>query len=820
MALLFLSLTSLIITTIDAKNTLTPPQSLNHGQTLISDNNRFELGFFNASSTRDPTQNSLYLGIWYKQIKPLTVVWVANRLTPLRGDHHVNLIINLNGHLLLHDDQGNIIPFAKPDRPVRKPSLVLLDSGNLVVKENDKKYIWQSFDYPTDTLLPGMKLGRVGNSNPTRFLTSWRNSEDPSDGDFVFSVDSDKSSDQLLLEKNGLIQSRWGPWDGKKISGTDMKNNNNTVFRIVYYYGPDEVYFSFEMLDDKILLRMVVSPAGTVQFLKWEVGSGAWVPMVTLNKDVCDRYGSCGPYGVCYANGPSCRCLEGFEENLPYDWRAGCRRRNVLNCSDGDHFVRYGSLKLPDKFRVWRGLGSEQCGDSCLKACACMAYTIIDIYGKGNECVVWLDQLFDLRDSSPDGDEIYIRMARSELGRKNTELSISNSKKMKKRKIFTVITSFVIAAFLTALWCTTNKCIRPSKTKMKQVQKSNLVPVEYPEDDQYIQLFCMSIVSAATNNFSLGNKIGQGGFGPVYQGKFKDGQKIAVKTLSENSSQGLLEFKNEINLIAHLQHRNLVKLLGCCIEGDERMLVYEYMTNKSLDQFIFDSVKKVLLPWQKRFSILKGIAKGLDYLHFGSRLRVIHRDLKASNILLDDEMNPKISDFGLARNFENEKEETTRRVIGTHGYMSPEYVINGLYSIKSDVFSFGVLALEIISGKRNWGFYHPDHEYNLLGHAWKLWNEGRGLELMDPILEDSFVEIEVIRCVEIGLWCVQHRANDRPTMSQVVCMLENENVRLSEPQEPGFFGTRLTSTPGFASSMGWNQVSQNGLTVTDLTGRT
>ncbi|XP_061975781.1 G-type lectin S-receptor-like serine/threonine-protein kinase SD1-1 [Populus nigra] len=206
----------------------------------------------------------------------------------------------------------------------------------------------------------------------------------------------------------------------------------------------------------------------------------------------------------------------------------------------------------------------------------------------------------------------------------------------------------------------------------------------------------MDELASATNNFSDSNKLGEGGFGPVYKGTLTDGQEIAVKRLSKNSRQGLEEFKNEVQHIVKLQHRNLVRLLGCCIQSDETMLVYKFLPNKSLDFYIFDETHSLLLDWPKRYNIINGIARGLLYLHQDSRLRIIHRDLKTSNILLDYEMNPKISDFGLARSFgENETEANTNKVAGTYGYISPEYANYGLYSLKSDVFSFGVLVLEI-----------------------------------------------------------------------------------------------------------------------------
>ncbi|KAI4320761.1 hypothetical protein MLD38_034206 [Melastoma candidum] len=305
--------------------------------------------------------------------------------------------------------------------------------------------------------------------------------------------------------------------------------------------------------------------------------------------------------------------------------------------------------------------------------------------------------------------------------------------------------------------------------------------------------FSFPAIAAATDNFSDVNFIGEGGFGSVYKGHLSTNREVAVKRLSKNSGQGLEEFTNEVILISRLQHKNLVGLVGCCIEKTERMLIYEYMPNKSLDYFIFDRVGRCSLTWERRYSIVCGIARGLVYLHHDSKLPVVHRDLKASNILLDGDLNPKISDFGLARIFTgNDKAKTTRRIIGSHGYMSPEYASEGEFSTKSDVYSFGVLLLEIVSGRRNVGFRHPDHQHNLLGHVWLLWLAGRVLELVDePGMELSEPQAE--RCIHVGLLCVQKLPVDRPSMEAAVVMLANEGAELPQPKQPGFFQEQTVS---------------------------
>ncbi|CAL5408446.1 unnamed protein product [Camellia sinensis] len=301
----------------------------------------------------------------------------------------------------------------------------------------------------------------------------------------------------------------------------------------------------------------------------------------------------------------------------------------------------------------------------------------------------------------------------------------------------------------------------------------------------------LGTIQSATNNFSDQNKIGQGGFGHVYKGILPNGSEIAVKRLSQNSGQGAEEFKNEVALVAKLQHRNLVRLLGFCLEGEEKILIYEFVPNKSLDYLLFDPQEEKL-NWSKRYKIIGGIARGMLYLHEDSRLRIVHRDLKASNVLLDENINAKISDFGMARIVGvDQTQGNTSRIVGTFGYMPPEYVMHGQFSVKSDVFSFGVLILEIISGKKISNFYQSSYAEDLFSYAWKLWRDGTPLKLMDPNLEESYSRNEVTRCIHIGLLCVQENINARPSMAAVVLMLSSYSFTLSVPQEPAFFARSI-----------------------------
>ncbi|CAN6452101.1 unnamed protein product [Victoria cruziana] len=321
----------------------------------------------------------------------------------------------------------------------------------------------------------------------------------------------------------------------------------------------------------------------------------------------------------------------------------------------------------------------------------------------------------------------------------------------------------------------------------------------------------LKTLEAATDNFSKSNKLGEGGYGSVYRGKLADGQEVAVKRMSGRSIQGLKEFRNEVESIAKLQHINLVRLIGCCLEEREKILIYEYMPNKSLDLFLKDQESRALLDWGKRFDIILGVARGMLYLHQDSRLNFIHRDLKASNVLLDDQLNPKISDFGLARIFSGvQGQATTSVIVGTFGYMAPEYAMDGVFSTKSDVYSFGILVLEIISGQLNTASICLSYDgRSLIEHGWSLWCEQKKAEFIDPLLkEEMSASDQMLRCLQVGFLCIQEEAAIRPTMSRVVLMLGNDSMELPLPSRPAFIGESASRSSRRRPSTSRNVVSE------------
>ena len=351
------------------------------------------------------------------------------------------------------------------------------------------------------------------------------------------------------------------------------------------------------------------------------------------------------------------------------------------------------------------------------------------------------------------------------------------------------------------------------KLKLGYLSASNQLEDENTE----VPFVSFEDILLATNCFADSNLLGRGGFGKVYKGTLKGGDNVAVKRLSKGSGQGIVEFRSEVVLIAKLQHKNLVQLLGCCIHEDEKLLIYEYLPNKSLDAILFDTTRKLVLDWLTRFKIIKGIARGLLYLHQDSRLRIIHRDLKASNILLDTEMTPKISDFGMARIVgANQHQTSTNRVVGTYGYMSPEYAMGGAFSVKSDTHSFGVLLLEIVSGLKISSPQLTSNFSSLITYAWRLWEDGNATEFMDSSFAASCPLHEALRCIHVGLLCVQDQANDRPVMSSVMFMLENESALLPAPKQPVYFAP---SDWAAGEVMDNTENSVNAMSITTVEGR-
>ncbi|KAG5113966.1 hypothetical protein JHK82_037235 [Glycine max] len=610
-------LLSLFPTALEAEDAITPPQTISGYQTLVSPSQNFELGFFSPGNS-----THIYLGIWYKHIPKQTVIWVANRDKPLVNSGG-SLTFSNNGKLILLSHTGSVVWSSNSSGPARNPVAHLLDSGNFVLKDyGNEGHLWESFDYPSDTLIPGMKLGWNFKTGLNRHLTSWKSSSNPSSGEYTYGVDP-RGIPQLFLHKGNKKVFRSGPWYGQQFKG-DPVLSANPVFKPIFVFDSDEVSYSYET-KDTIVSRFVLSQSGLIQHFSWNDHHSSWFSEFTVQGDRCDDYGLCGAYGSCnIKSSPVCKCLKGFDPKLPQEWEknewsGGCVRKNSQVFSNGDTFKQFTGMKLPDaaEFHTNYTISSDHCEAECSMNCSCVAYAKLDVNASGKGCIVWFGDLFDIREVSVNGEDFYVRVPASEVGKKIKGPNVDGNKR--KKLILFPVTAFVSSTIIvSALWLIIKKCRR--KRAAKETDSQFSVGRARSERNEFkLPLFEIAIIEAATENFSLYNKIGEGGFGHVYK-------------------------------------------------------------------------------------------------------------------------------------------------------------------------------------------------------AWKLWNEDRALELMDALLENQFPTSEALRCIQVGLSCIQQHPEDRPTMSSVLLMFDSESVLVPQPGRPGLYSERFFSGTNSSSRGGLNSGS-NDITVTLVEGR-
>ncbi|KAL4570010.1 hypothetical protein LXL04_025659 [Taraxacum kok-saghyz] len=647
-----------------------------------------------------------------------------------------------------------------------------------------------STTYIGNTLLPGMKFGKDLIRDHERSITTWKAADDPSTGPF-----------KVFMQHNQVDIYRVAPWNGLGYRGIPVENTN-PIYSIEFVVTQKDIYYRYQ-LRGSVIQRIFVNSDGILVHLSWINRTQQWVVYGSAVVDSCTQYGRCGPNGKCFYNKyPLCGCMDGFVPRVPDEWKAGdwssgCQRETPLDCGSRDGFQKISGVKFPDtrysKYNVSMSL--RECEMACRRNCSCTDYANLDVRNGGSGCLMWFDELTDVGEQDCHED-LYIRLA--------TFNKLPGQSSFNKKNEVLAIVLFI--PFVVLLLCAMAYVCKEKKKMPHKKRRGNQIHSLAKDDTDFkmenldeLPFFSKHKIVKATNNFSIDNKIGEGGFGPVYKGVLEDGQIIAVKQLSKTSEQGHDEFRNEVVCIAKLQHRNLVKLLGYCIHGNDKILIYEYMDNKGLDSHLFDETRNSMLNWPQRFGIIQGIARGILYLHQDSCFQIIHRDLKAVNVLLDGEMNSKISDFGLARMFVGQDAMAMTKKV---------YAVHGRFSTKSDVFSFGVLVLEIVSGKKNRGFSHEGHSDNLLGHAWRHYIEEKSIELVDASIRKSCVISEILRSIHVGLLCVQHHAEDRPTMLAVLLMLTSDGT-LPPPTEPAV-NLALTSYV-ILSSVNGVQSSVNGV---------
>jgi hypothetical protein len=407
------------------QDSITPSQPITDGGTtvyLVSAGGSFQFGFFSPGNS-----NSRYVGIWYT-VSSKTVVWVANREAPL-SNHSGVLKVTDDGILVLLNSTSGVVWSSNTSRTVENPVALLLDTGNLVVKDrNDddpKKFLWQSFDYPCDTLLPEMKIGWNLVTGVEKVLSSWKSMDDPAQG--VFSIRLDRRGlPQWVNMEGDSIKIRGGSWNGLRYTGYP-KLRPNPVYEYEFVLNEKELYYRFKLRNTSVFSRLIVNTLGVMQRFNWVDQKQNWEPFLSTHVDECDNYGLCGGYATCNINkSPICACMEGFLPKSPkhwdslLDWSDGCARRTPLKCNGGDGFLKRTGVKLPDTSSSWynKSMSLKECKGMCLKNCNCTAYASLDVRGGGSGCVLWFGTLIDTREysDSEDGQDLYIRMATSELG--------------------------------------------------------------------------------------------------------------------------------------------------------------------------------------------------------------------------------------------------------------------------------------------------------------------------------------------------------------------------------------------------------------------
>ncbi|KAI7981201.1 G-type lectin S-receptor-like serine/threonine-protein kinase [Camellia lanceoleosa] len=728
-------------------DTISANQSLSGNQTITSAGGNFELGFCKPGNS-----SYYYISIWYAKVSTLTIVWVANRDNPI-SDKYSSVLKILDGNLVILNESQTLIWSTNQNSTTSNSVVAVLgDDGNLILRDgsNSNQPIWQSFDHPAHTWLPGGKIAYNKLTNTHQRLTSWKNSEDPSTG--LYSLNLDANNSQYVICWNGSKQ-YWtsGPWNGQ-IFSLIPEMRANYIFNYSYHDNENESYFTYSMYNPSIISRSIMDISGQVQQLTWLESTKQWNLFCTLPRQQCEVYDFCGQYGICNnIIQPFCNCLAGFNPNSLNDWNlsdysGGCVRRTELLCGnitaanqEKDRFWEISNTRLPE-FPQSVAVGSAaECESSCLNNCSCTAYAY-----DSNGCSIWIGELMNLQDGS--GNTLYLRLAATEFPKP----------KSKKGIIIVVVGSVAAVVLLGLVFVVIWK--RQRRLVGTNALDGSLVAFRYKD------------LQKATKNFS--EKIGGGGFGSVFKGALPDSTVIAVKKL-ESINQGEKQFRVEVSTLGTIHHVNLVRLCGFCSEGKRKLLVYDYMQNGSLDSHLFHEKKSKVLDWKKRYQIALGTARGLAYLHENCRDCIIHCDIKPANILLDVDFRPKVSDFGLAKLLGREFSRVLTTMGGTIGYLAPEWISGLAITTKADVYSYGMMLFELISGKKN-----TDQSEERIVKFFPIWaasvvvEGGDVLNLLDHRLEKHVDIEEVWRICKVASWCIQDDENDRPSMGQVVQILE------------------------------------------------
>ncbi|KAL6610385.1 hypothetical protein ACP70R_040354 [Stipagrostis hirtigluma subsp. patula] len=773
-----------------AADSISAGEALIGDDKLVSPNGRYALGFFHPdtkSSSRHKPKH-WYLGIWFDKVSQLTPIWVANRESPVVGHHKMSkLTISEDGNLVICNQDSKLPVWSThASSTTKNTTVVLLDNGDLVLRDasDSSNILWQSFDYLTDIFPPGSKFGLDKVTGLNRHLVSKRSLIDPAPGRYCLELDPGAAQFVFKLCNTSIVYWSSGAWNGQYFNSMP-EMSGRTLFDYKFINNDKEEYFQYKQLMEDIISITLLDISGQNKELIWLESQQVWTTIYTQPKDICDVHSTCGPFTICNSNKvPLCDCMRGFSIRSPKDWQqedhtGGCIRNTPLNCSAMNHtrtattdkFNSLPGVKLPTEANIIGIVGSaDQCAQACLNNCSCTAYS----YSNGEMCSLWYDDLLNTvqytNGTTNDGDILYLRIAA-----KDAE-SWTNNKRGKGIIIGAVTAASIVGLVLLTAFVTSFLLIYKSKRErsssiLNDVQGGNGI-VAF----RYIDL------QNATKNFS--ERIGGGGFGSVFKGLLTDSTAIAVKRL-DGFHQGEKQFRAEVSSIGIIQHINLVKLIGFCCESDRRLLVYEHMPNRSLDVHLFHSHTTVL-DWSTRYQIAIGIARGLAYLHESCRDRIIHCDIKPENILLDASFRPKIADFGMAKFLGRDFNRVLTTMRGTIGYLAPEWISGVPITAKVDVYSYGMMLIEMITGRKNLYSRNTSDDDQVAYYPVEVANKlltGDVGSLLDGRLCGHANLDEAERVCKVACWCIQEHESNRPTMGEVVQILEGL-LELDTPPMP------------------------------------
>ncbi|KAH7577956.1 hypothetical protein JRO89_XS01G0320500 [Xanthoceras sorbifolium] len=785
--------------TADSKLEMSTKVIINGNSTISSENRTFVLGFF-ATSEEEP---KWYLSIRYASIPTPIYVWVANREKPITNATLSTLLVTETGKLAVTDSQNSVI--WQSTNTEKATDFSLLDSGNLVLYSAEGSLVWQSFDYPTDTWLPGMNL------TGDRSLTSWKSLFDPSPGFYSLRLKPRDFNEIELVYNNTNVYWSTGNWTGNSfVNVPEMTIPYIYKFHFLNPYMPAASFGYTEMpLDNGLrppLTRFYIDPSGQLKQYTWSPQAENWNMFWSQPEDKCKVYGLCGDFGFCKSSLlRPCMCFDGFRPVDAFGWNSGdyssgCTRESKDFCNENDMFEEVGVVVFSGAITVPFSVNRRTCESSCLDNCSC-----IGLYhnARTNLCKNVYGTLFNLRNLTTDStneDVLYVRAPRGGTVKKNISTTM-----VLVASIVGTIAVLVITAVLLLI-------LHNKRKKKKDIDEDGVFPV------LNLKVFSYKELHGLTRGFT--EKLGHGGFGAVFQGELSDSTLVAVKRL-ERPGGGEKEFRAEVCTIGNIQHVNLVRLRGFCSENSHRLLVYDYMPNGSLSTYLRKDGPN--LTWDVRFRIAVGTARGIAYLHEECRDCIIHCDIKPENILLDIDYIAKVSDFGLAKLIGRDFSRVLATMRGTWGYVAPEWISGLAITAKADVYSYGMTLLELIGGRRNveapaGGGNANGGGEGEYGDKWFFppWAaqqiiEGNVPAVVDNRLGGAYNVEEAERVALVAIWCIQDNEEMRPTMGMVVKMLEGV-VEVTTPPPPrliqalvsgeSYRGVQIDSAYGVSSTGG------------------